>query len=172
VISLSLSQLVNFSVFISPPVLLTRGSKRAVGWQPAKLKFLGGDHLPAKSLLCALPWRHNTCKETKLKELATNNSNSEDFTLLAAVLQPPLNVPVLDSANIFLCILSLRCSYNTTFLWSTYVQLTAAHLPAVEFARVCGGATQSCPKNLNTVLNQKLKMIIYPALMPFMPWQR
>lgn len=59
-----------------------------------------------------------------------------DFTSLAAALQPPLNVPVWEPGNIFLCILSLRCSYDITLLWSTYTQLRPAHLPAVEFATV------------------------------------
>lgn len=46
-----------------------------------------------------------------------------------------------------------------------------AHLPAVEFARVCGGDAHSSPRNFNRLCKGKWEMVIHLILTSFMLWQ-
>lgn len=66
-----------------------------------QLSHGGEDIITYQQNLCsALYPRHSTYKE-KMKQVATNDSSSWDFTLLPAVLYPSFNLPVLDPATLF-----------------------------------------------------------------------
>lgn len=70
--------------------------------------------------------------------------------------------------TLFKCISPIYCPYNIAYHGS---HIHSQKLPAVDLPRVCDRATLSCLKNLNTISKQKLEMIMYPALTPFVLWQ-